>query len=227
MAAPLFDPEAIPLDPAFAAQRGPAVDPIALAPAALRQRFAVPLAWTPEITADARLLVPGRAERPAAVLIPLVERPQGLQVLLTRRTDHLHDHAGQISFPGGRMDAGDADAVATALRETEEEIGLARAHIEVIGRLPDYLTATSYRVAPLVALVQPPFQLQLDDFEVAEAFEVPLAFLMNPAHHERRLLEWEGQSRRFFAMPWHAERRYFIWGATAAMLRNLYRFLAA
>lgn len=222
-----FDPEAIPLDPGFAAVRGAPVAPLALAPAALRQRFASPPAWTPDIAADARLLAPAREERPAAVLVPLVERAHGLQVLLTRRTDHLHDHAGQISFPGGRMDEGDAGPVATALRETHEEIGLAHAQIEVIGQLPDYLTATGYRVVPVVGLVQPPFELRLDAFEVAEAFEVPLAFLMNPAHHEQRVIEWQGQLRRFYAMPWQDQRRYFIWGATAAMLRNLYRFLAA
>ena len=176
---------------------------------------------------DPRLLVPGKAVRPAAVLVPLVDRPAGLSVLLTRRAAHLHDHAGQISFPGGRVDAGDVDAVATALRETEEEIGLARSEVEILGRLPDYLTATSYSVTPVVGLVSPPLALRLDAFEVAEAFEVPLAFLMDPAHHERRLIEFGGQARRFYAMPWQGEHRYFIWGATAAMLRNLYRFLSA
>jgi 8-oxo-dGTP pyrophosphatase MutT (NUDIX family) len=201
----------------------------ALTAGAVKRRFAAPEVWTPEFAGDARMLE--RASRPAAVLVPLVQRDDGLHVLLTQRTDHLHDHAGQISFPGGRTDEGDADAVDTALRETEEEIGLARRHIEVIGQLPIYTTITCYHVTPVVALVQPPFELALDAFEVAEAFEVPLAFLMTPAHHRRHLFEYEGDRRQFLSMPWHAatpqgEREYFIWGATAAMLRNLYGFLA-
>lgn len=199
-----------------------------LAAEPLRRRFATAADWTPEFCGDGRAF-----DRPlsgASVLVPLVQRPDGLHVLLTQRTDHLHDHAGQISFPGGRKDAGDADEVATALRETEEEIGLARRHIEVIGRLPVYTTITCYQVTPVVALVHPPFDLALDSFEVAEAFEVPLQFLMTPAHHRRHLFEYEGDSRQFLSMPWtvpHDDggREYFIWGATAAMLRNLYGFL--
>jgi 8-oxo-dGTP pyrophosphatase MutT (NUDIX family) len=164
--------------------------------------------------------------------VPLVQRPQGLQVLLTRRTEHLRDHAGQISFPGGRAEPDDADAVAAALREAEEEIGLPRARVDVIGALPPYTTITDYVVTPVVALVQPPFDLRLDAFEVAEAFEVPLQFLMTPAHHRRHEFDWQGRRRQFLSMPWQAPgpdgapREYFIWGATAAMLRNLYRFLA-
>lgn len=223
-----FDPQLIPLDPAFDAQaRGTAVSLERLAPSALRGRFTAPPAWTPELHADSRLLRPDQEVRPAAVLVPVVAHATGPTVLLTERTSHLHDHAGQISFPGGRMDEGDADAVATALRETSEEIGLDAAHIEIIGSLPPYLTASSYRVTPVVGLVQPGFRLQLDAFEVAEAFEVPLAFLMDPRHHQRHLVQFAGQARTFYAMPWQAQRRYFIWGATAAMLRNLYRFLAA
>ncbi|MEG0820544.1 MAG: CoA pyrophosphatase [Burkholderiaceae bacterium] len=223
-----FDPETVPLDRDFGlAERGAAVAPVRLVPDALRQRFAAPPLWTPELSADSRLLLTSRPERPAAVLVPMVDRPTGITVLLTRRTDHLHDHAGQISFPGGRRDAVDTSAVATALRETEEEIGLARSRIDVLGHLPDYLTVTGYRVTPVVALVSPPFELRLDSFEVAEAFEVPLAYLMDPVHHQRRRIDWGDQARSFYAMPWQSERRYFIWGATAAMLRNLYRFLAA
>lgn len=175
---------------------------------------------------------PERVPVPAAVLVPLVNRPSGLQVLLTQRTAHLNDHAGQISFPGGRFEDGDADAVATALREAEEEVGLSRRHVDVIGRLPPYTTVTNYVVTPIVALIQPPFTLQLDDFEVAEAFEVPLSFLMTPAHHQRHEIELQGQRRQFLSMPWEPSvsggerRRYFIWGATAAMLRNLYGFLS-
>jgi 8-oxo-dGTP pyrophosphatase MutT (NUDIX family) len=161
-------------------------------------------------------------------------REAGLQVLLTRRTDHLRAHAGQISFPGGRAEPDDADAVATALRETEEEIGLPRDHVEVIGALPTYTTVTSFVVTPVVALVRPQFTLTLDAFEVAEAFEVPLQYLMSPAHHRRHEVEIEGQARRFLSMPWpsgaaaaESAGSYFIWGATAAMLRNLYRFLSS
>jgi 8-oxo-dGTP pyrophosphatase MutT (NUDIX family) len=197
---------------------------------ALRRRFAQASGWQAEFTGDGRVF-----ERPlshASVLVPLVQRADGLHVLLTQRTDHLHDHAGQISFPGGRMDPGDVDAVGTALRETEEEIGLAPRHIEIIGSLPTYTTITCYIVTPVVALVHPPFELKLDNFEVAEAFEVPLAFLMSPAHHQRHLFEVDGDARQFLSMPWRghgsdgAEREYFIWGATAAMLRNLYGFLS-
>ena len=142
---------------------------------------------------------------------------------------HLRDHAGQVSFPGGRAEDHDADAVATALRETEEEVGLSRQHIEVIGALPHYRTVTSYVVTPVVGLVRPGFELALDSFEVAEAFEVPLDFLMDPRHHQRRAFDMSGTQLDFFAMPWspQPDKEYFIWGATAAMLRNLYRFLSA
>ncbi|HMW22390.1 MAG TPA: CoA pyrophosphatase [Burkholderiaceae bacterium] len=223
----------------------PAVAPDRLTPDALRQRFAAPPPWTPELPGDGGRFA-DREPRPASVLVPLVNRPDGLTVLLTRRTDHLHDHAGQISFPGGRAEPEEADdPVATALREAEEEVGLARRHIEVVGRLPTYLTITAYVVTPVVALVEPGFELALDAFEVAEAFEVPLAFLMTPAHHQRHAYDAPGGVRRhFLSMPWTTgagavdaaqagdttdpvAREYFIWGATAAMLRNFYRFLAA
>ena len=179
--------------------------------------------------------LPGRegAPTPAAVLVPLVNRPDGLHVLLTQRTDHLRDHAGQISFPGGRAETHDEDATATALREAEEEVGLRPRHVEVIGQLPTYTTVTAFVVTPVVALIKPPFTLTLDSFEVAEAFEVPLQFLMTPAHHQRHQFELDNVKREFYSMPWEAAgpdgemRRYFISGATAAMLRNLYRFLSA
>jgi len=204
----------------------------ALTPQALRQRFADPARpWTPEFQGDARLFALERDPVPASVLVPLVERDQGLHVLLTRRTDHLHDHAGQVSFPGGRVDPGDVDLVDTALRETEEEVGLPRDRVQVLGPLNTYSTVSSYVVTPIVALVEPPFQLALDAFEVAEAFEVPLQFLMTPAHHHRHAAEFDGVQRQFLSMPWQGvdaqgqPREYFIWGATAAMLRNLYWFL--
>jgi len=200
-----------------------------LHPDALRERFASPPAWTPEIPGDGGRF--GQREaRAASVLVPLVMRDDGLRVLLTQRTAHLRDHAGQISFPGGGAEIDDVDAVATALRETEEEVGLDRGHIEVIGELPTYATVTGYVVTPVVALVQPGFTLALDSFEVAEAFEVPLPFLMTPAHHRRHAIELDGQLRQFLSMPWPGDvpgrPPYFIWGATAAMLRNLYGFLA-
>lgn len=187
--------------------------------------------WAPEWPGDGARFS-DRAPAAASVLVPLVERPQGLQVLLTRRTAHLRDHAGQISFPGGRAESHDADAAATALREAQEEVGLDPAAIEVIGQLPSYTTVTSFVVTPVVALVQPPVGLALDHFEVAEAFEVPLQFLMTPAHHRRHVWETAGVRRQFLSMPWQGPgadgvyREYFIWGATAAMLRNLYAYLA-
>jgi 8-oxo-dGTP pyrophosphatase MutT (NUDIX family) len=208
----------------------PAVDVGQLTAQALRQRFASPPHWEPETRGDGRLFA-GRERAVASVLIPLVERDGGLTVLLTQRTAHLRDHAGQISFPGGRAESTDEDAVATALREAEEEVGLARRHIDVIGSLPEYRTVTYYDVTPVVALVRPPFELVLDGHEVADAFEVPLAFLMTPANHQRHMFELAGYRREFLSMPWPradgGREPYFIWGATAAMLRNLYRFLRA
>jgi 8-oxo-dGTP pyrophosphatase MutT (NUDIX family) len=198
-----------------------------LTPAALRQRFVSPPIWHLELPGDGSVFE-GRQPAAASVLVPLVVRETGLQVLLTRRTDHLHDHAGQISFPGGRQDPEDRDERDTALREAEEEVGLQLAQIEVLGHLPTYTTVTNFVVTPVVALVHPPFELRLDSFEVAEAFEVPLQFLMSPAHHRRHRFDFDGGQHQFLSMPWSGvEREYFIWGATAAMLRNLYRFLAA
>lgn len=160
----------------------------------------------------------GLSLTPAAVLFPIVQRDDGHTVLLTQRTAHLKDHGGQISFPGGRVETEDQTPVHTALRETEEEIGLARKHVEVLGFLPEYRTGTGFRVTPVVALVTPPFDLALDPFEVAEAFEVPLAFLLDPANHKRHSLHYRGALRHFFAMPYGD---YFIWGATAGMIRSL------
>ena len=160
---------------------------------------------------------------PAAVLVPVVMRPGGMTVLLTQRTPHLQAHAGQISFPGGRIEPEDADATMAALRETEEEIGLPRERVEVIGRLDTYLTRTGFDVTPVVGLVTPPFELRLDPFEVADAFEVPLAFVLDPASRERRSRAFGGVERRFWALPF-GDR--FIWGATAGMLVNLAELLA-
>lgn len=206
----------------------PAVPAERLTAVALRQRFANPPPWQPETRADGRdATIQAKAD--ASVLVPLVEHADGsLHVLLTQRTAHLKAHAGQISFPGGRAEPTDADAVATALREAQEEVGLEPGRVQVIGSLPAYTTITAFRVTPVVALVGVPYELRIDPFEVAEAFEVPLPFLMTPAHHRRHVFQFDGGQRQFLSMPWRqgdAASEYFIWGATAAMLRNLYHFL--
>jgi 8-oxo-dGTP pyrophosphatase MutT (NUDIX family) len=225
---PILDPLSVPVIGTDA--HLPPVPAQRLQASALREQFDAGVTWEPEIPGDGRLFT-GREPAHASVLVPLVARDHGLTVLLTRRTDHLRDHAGQISFPGGRAEDSDEDAIHTALREAQEEVGLVRAHVDVIGSLPVYNTVTGFIVTPVVALVRPGFQLALDRFEVAEAFEVPLPFLMNPAHHQRHEFEFAGAQRRFLSMPWDGPgadgqvRRYFIWGATAAMLRNLYAFL--
>jgi len=158
----------------------------------------------------------------AAVLVPIVLRDPELTVLLTQRTAHLHDHAGQVSFPGGRCEADDASPTATALREAEEEVGLDPAQVEVLGLLPEYVTGTGFVITPVVGLVHPPLNLKLDDFEVADAFEPPLAFLLDPANRSRQRLEYRGEWREYWAMPWQGR---YIWGATAGMLVGLRQFL--
>jgi 8-oxo-dGTP pyrophosphatase MutT (NUDIX family) len=227
--ATLCDPQALPV--IGIDSHLPAVPSASMAPEQLRVRFEKPPVWSPEMHGEARWTERGPAR--ASVLVPLVQRDE-LTVLLTQRTEHLTDHAGQISFPGGRAEPEDADEVATALREAQEEIGLEPSVVEVLGRLPIYTTGTGFIVTPVVGLLPPDQPLAPDPNEVAEVFEVPLSFLMNPAHHRRHQVEVQGARREFFSMPWHGpghghdhERRYFIWGATAAMLRNLYRFLSA
>jgi 8-oxo-dGTP pyrophosphatase MutT (NUDIX family) len=163
------------------------------------------------------------AVTPASVLVPIVTHADGLTVLFTQRTAHLRAHSGQVSFPGGRAEPSDASPEFTALRETQEEIGLAPGRVEVIARMPEYLTRTGYRVTPVIGLVAPPLELVPDSREGAEAFEVPLAFLLDPANHQRETRELGGRSVGFWVMQ-HGERR--IWGATAGMLVNLYRMLA-
>ena len=155
---------------------------------------------------------------PAAVLVPIVRRETGLTVLLTQRTAHLRDHGGQISFPGGRCEPEDVSPEATALRESFEEVGLVAGQIEVLGRLPDYLTSTGFCVTPVVGLVTPPLNLRLDDFEVAEAFEVPLEFFLDAANYRREQRDYKGTLRSYWAVPWEG---YFVWGATAGMLVTL------
>ena len=226
----IINPYAIPV--AGVDDHLPALAPARLLAQSLRQRFELASAWPPEIPGDGRLLV-DRPIRQAAVLVPLVQRADGLHVLLTRRSEQMRDHAGQISFPGGRCESDDVGPAGTALREAEEEVGLPPGQVDVIGLLPVYTTVTHYAVTPVVALVRPPYTLRLDSVEVAEAFEVPLQFLMTPAHHQRHVFSHEGAQRQFLSMPWQGHtadgqrRDYFIWGATAAMLRNLYGFLAA
>jgi 8-oxo-dGTP pyrophosphatase MutT (NUDIX family) len=220
----IHDPRLIPVITTDGALPAVALD--RLSPHALRERFAQRPLWQSPLVGDGRVL-PGRPLAQAAVLVALMQRPEGLTVLLTRRTAHLREHAGQISFPGGRVEAADADAVATALREADEEVGLRAEAVEVLGCLPSYTTITSFHVIPVVALVTPPVHWRPDPHEVAEIFEVPLAFLMQPAHHRVHGFEDEGARRTFLSMPWPDADGYFIWGATAGMLRNLYHFLQA
>lgn len=225
---PAFDPAQIPV--VGVDHHLPAVESARLTAAALRARFLAPPAWTPEVSRERRFSA--RAPAAAAVLVPVVQRSEPT-VLLTQRTHKLSTHSGQVAFPGGKVDDGDADVVAAALREAEEEVGLSPQQVDVLGTLPVYVTGTAFWVTPVVALVDADLSLKINHDEVAQVFEVPLAYLMNPAHHQRHRLEWQGEAREWFSMPYvdpFAEQgptERFIWGATAGMLRNLYRFLAA
>ena len=161
----------------------------------------------------------GALHRPAAVLIPIIARPEGATILLTKRSAHLKDHAGQVAFPGGKMDQNETDPIETALREAEEEIGLGHRYIEPIGYLEPYLSSTGFRIVPVVATVDPSHHLSLDPNEVETTFEVPLTFLMNPIYHETHSREWRGALRQYYAMPY---KDHYIWGVTAGIIRNLY-----
>ena len=163
-------------------------------------------------------LLPSTDPIAAAVLVGLVQRPAGLRVLLTRRTDALRHHAGQVSFPGGRIEPGDVDAVAAALRETEEEVGLPRDRVSVIGRLDTYLTGTGFEITPVVGIVTPPFPISIDPFEVEEAFEVPLSYILDPRNHQRVERQSGAHRRIFYVLPYEGRN---IWGATAGILVNL------
>lgn len=237
---PDFDPRQVPV--AGVDAHLPIVAPDRLTPTALRQRFQAPPHWQPEVRREPRFA--DRAPAPAAVLVPLVERPGGLSVLLTERTANLSTHSGQVAFPGGKVDAEDASVVDAALREAEEEVALQRGFVDVIGQLPLYVTGSQFLITPVVGLVREGFVLHPNPGEVAHAFEVPLAFLMNPAHHRRHRFDWDGVTREWFSMPYveplradqaagemaptpASEVERFIWGATAGMLRNFYRFLVA
>jgi 8-oxo-dGTP pyrophosphatase MutT (NUDIX family) len=214
----------------------PAVPSAHLLPDALKARFDNPPVWQPEVVRETSFS--SRAPAHAAVLVPIVLRgPDFSQstVLLTQRATHMSTHSGQVAFPGGKVDPQDANRHATALREAQEEIGLAPEHVQVIGELPLYVTGTAFWVTPVVALVSAELALSPNADEVQDVFEVPLEFLMNPANHRRHAFEWQGAQRQWFSMPYQETRttadgqsepiERFIWGATAAMLRNFYRFL--
>ena len=214
---PNFDPRAIPVSGIDS--HLPAVPREALRPEALRARFAAPPAWEPEVWAERKFADRQPARASVLVAVVMRERPT---VLLTERTTHLSTHSGQVAFPGGKQDETDTDVAHTALREAHEEIGLTPDLVEVIGTTPTYTTGTQFIITPVVALVNPDHKLALN------AFEVPLDFLMNPAHHHRHAIEWGGVRREWFSMPYmDGATERFIWGATAGMLRNFYRFLAA
>lgn len=231
---PPFDPRTVPIWDAATADihQQRAVAPQQLTPAALQQRFAQPRTWQPEPRHE---IVPQpQALREAAVLIGLQasnDPALPLQVLFTQRSQHLEAHPGQIAFPGGKIDALDAHAVAAALREAHEEVGLPPTHATVLGTLQPYATGTGFRVTPVVALLPPDVALTANPSEVTEVFHVPLSFLMNPAHHRKHFWQPSPDHRReWFSMPFAdpaSTRERFIWGVTAGILRDFYRFLSA
>lgn len=176
------------------------------------------------VNPELRSLIVRDGLRDAAVLIPVVDHRDGATIILTKRTEKLRTHSGQIAFPGGSVDPSDASPQDAALRETEEEIGLDRSFVKVIGRLPDYVSGSGFRVAPVIGIVRPGFLLTLNADEVDNAFEVPLAFLMNEANHGRESREWQGHMRRYYVMPYGD---HYIWGLTAGIIRELYERLYA
>jgi len=203
----------------------PAIPMHALHETSLRHRFAQPAVGTPAPFHEPPWH--DKPPKPASVLLGLVMREQP-SVLLTVRTSHLSSHSGQVALPGGRQDAQDADEMATALREAQEEVGLHPDFVSVLGCLPVYVTGTGYKVTPVVALLNPAMQLSANPNEVADVFEVPLAHLMNPANHRRHAAQWRGVQREWYSMPYETEHKQrLIWGATAGILRQLYEFLSA
>lgn len=202
----------------------------------LRQVFKNPPVWTPELKQEPAL--GQRSPKDAAVLIPIVLRGHkgsDPQVLLTQRTLHLSSHAGQIAFPGGKVDPEDASVQAAALREAQEEVGIAHQFVDILGTMPTYVTGTAFHITPVVGLVSPDHVITPNPFEVEAVFEVPLSFLMNPANHRLHHWERDGVMRQWYSMPYaepkptmtSLQRERFIWGATAGMIRNFYRFLLA
>jgi 8-oxo-dGTP pyrophosphatase MutT (NUDIX family) len=176
------------------------------------------------VNPELRHMIVREGLRDAAVLIPVVDHKDGATVILTKRTEKLRNHSGQVAFPGGSIDATDASPQDAALRETEEEIGLDRSFVEVIGRLPDYISGSGFRVVPVLGVVRPGFMLTLSVDEVDDVFEVPLAFLMNEANHTRESREWQGHMRSYYVMPYND---HYIWGLTAGIIRVLYERLYA
>lgn len=196
--------------------------PVELDIGELRRRLARPHRASEPLGGDHGVDSTASPLRPASVLIPIIVRSDELTVLFTRRTTHLRDHSGQISFPGGRAEAHDTSPESTAVRETVEEIGLDPGCIELVARLAEYRTGTGYRITPVVGFVTPPFELKPDTYEVDEVFEVPFSFLLDPRNHLLQSREIRGEMRSFFAIPYD---RHYIWGATAGLLVNLYRHL--
>lgn len=194
--------------------------------AQLKERFKNPPLWEQEVFENIPLPKGRHKWLPAAVLIPLVARADDdLRMLFTRRSVHLHDHAGQVSFPGGRVDLQDSSRIETALREMKEEVGIKREHIEVLGTLPEFRTTSGFRVTPVVAIVHPPFTVTINPEEVEEVFEVPLHFLMDGSKHQLRYSTFPDLGRcSFYTIPYE---KYMIWGATAGMLRNFFHFMRA
>ncbi len=229
-----FDPRAVPWT--LQAGHWPQLSQATLQANALKKVFQNPPVWTPEIKREPNF--GQRTPLAAAVLIPIVLRgPEGSEphVLLTQRTQHLSTHAGQIAFPGGKVDAQDPSAEHAALREAHEEVGLEPHWVDVLGTLPHYVTGTAFHITPVVGLVSPQLNINANPHEVADVFEVPLSFLMDPSNHRYHEFERDGALRHWYSMPYneppcagHSDfKERFIWGATAGMIRNLYRFLLA
>lgn len=220
-----FDPAAQPVIPVPSL---PELSSASLRLPFIRRAFSQAVSWQvePVFTNYFDLDTSGHSDiTPAAVFIPLLERPGGLHVLFTRRAANLYSHAGQICFPGGRIETSDADYVQAALRETWEEVGVEPRFVELIGSQPSFLTSTRYTMKPVIGVLRPGYTLTPDRGEVDEIFEVPLASLLNPALHRlHQIRPQEGLPRHFFSVSWGD---YFIWGATAALIRNLYHYLAA
>ncbi len=221
MTSKFIDPTIQPVD---AIAEGAPVPSERLTVDALRQRFAFPPGWQPEVREEKKFV--DRNWQSAAVLVPLVDRPEGISLLLTQRSFRLKDHPGQISFPGGRVDEEDDTHIETALREAKEEIGIERSCIEILGLMPEYRTGSGFKVIPVVSIVHPPFDICLNKQEVEDAFELPFSFFMNGTNYQVRSAEFPNAlgRRSFYTIPCNGR---FVWGATAAMLRNLYHFIRA